>query len=101
MVISTAAVGEVVQTIQSGISADQEEECNADTALRTVLGKVDPSLQWAIEDLELPEDGGAAIAMKIRSGKGGCISDGSLKELFGTSAFKFMMGKMPTYIGRN
>ena len=51
--------------------------------------------------MELPEDGGAAIAMKIRSGKGGCISDESLKEIFGTSAFKFMMGKIPTYIGRN
>jgi hypothetical protein len=101
VVISTAAVGVAGPPLQPGMSADQEEECDADTKLRNVLGQVDPSLQWAIEELDLPEDGGTAIATKIRSGKGRCISDGSLKELFGTSAFKFMMGKMPTYIGRN
>ena len=69
--------------------------------LQGQLESVDPSLQWVIEDLELPEDGGLSIAEAIKAGKGRCISDGSLKELFGTSAFKFIMGTDPTYVGRN
>ena len=101
MVTSTAATRGEAPLPQLGTTVDLGEECDADTKLRNVLGQVDPSLQWAIEDLELPEDGGTAIATKICEGKGRCISDGSLKELFGTSAFKFMMGKLPTYIGRN
>ena len=99
----------MVTGLASSAPPDRDATANEDIIMESgqqldlekILGDVDPSLQWVIEDLELPGDGGAAIAEKIRSGEGGCISDGSLKELFGTSAFKFIMGDKPTYVGKN
>ena len=45
----------------------------------------------------MPADGGRAIVDAIKDGRGRCISDGSLKNPFGTSAYKFMLA----YIGMN
>jgi len=51
--------------------------------------------------MELPSDDGRRIAEEIRAGNARCISDGSLKNLFGTSAFKFMLNNDSAYLGRN
>ena len=69
--------------------------------LERELQQVDPALQWAIEEVSLPADGGRAIIDTIKDGRGRCISDGSLKNLFGTSAYKFMLDDHNAYIGMN
>ena len=51
---------------------------------------MDESLQWLIKDIDLPQDEGAAIANAITTGNGKCMSDGSLKDLLGTSACTFI-----------
>jgi hypothetical protein len=43
-----------------------------------------------VEQLDLPEDDGEHIADTIKAGGGRCMSDRSLKKLFGTSAFTFI-----------
>ena len=111
--VSVTQRGNEIAATSVGTNCGTAEACTMDTneggssreiedlSLAQILESVDPSLQWAIEDLELPADGGRSIAEAIRTDMGRCISDGSLKELFGTSAFKFMMGEKPTYVGKN
>ena len=85
-------------TINQG---EDESTTNAQT-LRDHLNKVDKSLQWLIEDIELPEDEGEEIAQAILTGNGKCMSDGSLKDLLGTSACTFLTAnEKNNYIGRN
>ena len=74
---------------------DEEQVTIEDTptrgSLRDELDKVHHSLQWVVEDVSLPEDNGVALAEAIRANQGRCMSDGSLKDLFGTSGFVSML----------
>ena len=60
-------------------------------SLQDTLKETDKSLMWVLEELDLPCDDGLAIAEMIKANNGRCMSDGSLKELFGTSAFTFLI----------
>ena len=50
------------------------------------LKDTDTSLHWALEDIKLPSDEGLHLATQIASNTLELICDGSLKDLFGTSA---------------
>ena len=54
------------------------------------IRNVEPSMKWALEDLEIPADNGLEIATAIIQNRGECMSDGSLKNGLGTSAAVFM-----------
>ena len=72
------------------------------TTLQEQLKMVPDSLQWAIKDIQLPADNGSAIAEAIQTGNGKCMSDGSLNEDFGTSAFVALTkNKEDSYEGKN
>ena len=72
------------------------------TTLAEQLQQVHPSLQWAIEDISLPADNGEEIANAILTGGGRCMSDGSLKDDFGTSAFTVLLKNVKNrYEGQN
>ena len=58
--------------------------------LESEVRHIDENLLWAIEQLDLPTDNGDKIAQMIRDGKGRCMSDGSLKNSYGSSAFTFL-----------
>ena len=80
---------------------DEEEEAGVRT-LQDQLDLVDESLQWLIKDIDLPRDEGTAIAHAITTRNGKCMSDGSLKDLLGTSACTFLLANDEnTYVGRN
>ena len=69
---------------------------------REELDKVHHSLQWVVEEVRLPADNGEAIAAVIRANQGRCMSDGSLKDLFGTSGFTSMLvDEEMNYTGAN
>ena len=72
---------------------NQEQDANRRQlpTLERTLRETDGSLIWALQEMKLPNDEGAAIAEIIKAGNGRCMSDGSLKELFGTSAFTFLI----------
>ena len=71
-------------------------------SLADQLAQVHPDLQWAIEDIKLPADDGSDIAQAILTGEGRCMSDGSLKDDFGTSAFTVLLdNKDNMYEGTN
>ena len=53
-------------------------------------------------DIQLPQDNGAAITESILAGNGRCMSNGSLKDDFGTSAFiALTKNSDDTYKGKN
>ena len=63
------------------------------TTVRTIESAIEQlpaSLKWAVESTILPKDNGQAIAQAIIKDQGKCMSDGSLKETYGTSAAIFM-----------
>ena len=91
----------VARDSNATITAEQPEQA---ATLRETLDHVHPSLRWVLEDVKLPVDEGKHIAEKIRAGEGGCMRDGSLKELFGTSGFTFLADndvEEHTYVGSN
>ena len=68
----------------------------------TLDNTTDKALMWALEELNLPRDQGKEIATSILANEGRCMSDGSLKDLFGTSAFTFLLKDRENgYVGRN
>ena len=72
------------------ITENGQQEASRERTLESVLRRVPQSLQWAIEDVTLPEDNGRAMASKIIQGKGRCACDGSVKDALGTAAAIFM-----------
>ena len=80
----------------------EEEEQLTPSSLMEQLALVPDSLQWVIEDVKLPMDGGEAIANAILTGNGQYMSDGSLKDDFGTSGYMAMIpDQKNTYEGKN
>ena len=81
---------------QYEVTTDQGEEVHQEThptgaSLEAAIRKIPASLQWVVENTELPQDNGSAIAQSIIRDNGKCICDGSLKDTYGTSA-AFAMG---------
>ena len=70
--IVTSVGSTIVEVVGGGTNSDENDRCT--DFIENNLKGPPASLQWAIEDLELPADREA-----IRDGKGRCISDGSLK----------------------
>ena len=58
--------------------------------LETIKNQLPASLQWVLEHVTWPQDNGFEIAGQIVQDKGACMSDGSLKETYGTAASLFM-----------
>ena len=80
----------------------EREQHQGVATLAEQLECVHPSLQWAIEDISLPDDNGEEIANAILTGDGRCMSDGSLKDDFGTSAFTVLLKNATNrYEGQN
>ena len=66
--IAVSGMGDTVQVgtlPRAPMEQDRIATSRVET-LRRILQEVHPSLQWAIEELELPVDGGKAIATKIK-----------------------------------
>ena len=85
------------QTRRREVTEPQEQH-----ELLQKLQELPPNLQWALEDIQLPDDNGEAIAASIRANDINVICDGSLKDTFGTSAGKVMdMEEGQGYIVRN
>ena len=83
---------------------DKQAEAMPDTpkTLQEAVENIHPSLKWVVEDLDLPMDNGQALAAAIRANKGKCMSDGSLKDMFGTSGFTSMLSDDSlNYVGAN
>lgn len=68
--------------------------------LEDKIRKIDQTLLWAVEQVDIPEDGGGHIAHIIREGKGRCMSDSSLKDNYGSSTFTLMTSDKHKEIGR-
>ena len=104
-----AGLGTNLTYLRETLSMRQDkEQVSTDTdtsargSFRDELDKVHHSLQWVVEDVSLPEDNGAALAEAIRANQGRCMSDGSLKDLFGTSGFVSMLkDEQKNYAGTN
>ena len=91
---------DVLETMTKA-NVETQQEAAAGT-LREELDRIHHSLQWVVEDIELPGDNGSALAAAIQEGQGRCMSDGSLKDLFGTSGFTSMMAdETKNYVGAN
>ena len=80
--------GERVQRtdIQGGRNVNRATIMSLEAAKRHLPA----SLQWVLEHVTWPSDNGYEIAGKIVQDKGACMSDGSLKDTFGTAASVFM-----------
>ena len=82
-------------------STDEGRPNHRPTTLKEQLLLVDKSLHWVIRDMTLPLDEGAEIAENIVTGNGKCMSDGSLKDDFGTAAYvPLRTAEENRYIGR-
>ena len=93
---------EITPTDEENRDSTVEEEQVQPRSLEEALHQMHQSLQWVVEDVQLPTDNGRALAAKIREGKGRCMSDGSLKNTFGTSGFTSMLEKEELdYTGAN
>ena len=55
---------------EMSISNGSEEMERRISGIESELARVDPSLLWAIEAIDLPADGGEAIADATRAGNG-------------------------------
>ena len=91
------------ETTLDEVSTDNDDDNSQQIkTLKEQMDSIDPSLQWLIQDIKLPEDDGSAIAQSILTGNGKCMSDGSLKDLLGTSAFTFLLDdEKNNYVGSN
>ena len=56
------------------------------TSLSQILQTMDPSLKWAIDRANIPNEG-ATLAAALTSGESVAVSDASLKDGLGTAAF--------------
>ena len=82
-------------TQEMTVMTDQGEDITAEQrhttrTIESAIAKLPLSLKWAVESTIIPRDNGVAMARDIIQDQGKCMSDGSLKETYGTSAAIFM-----------